>query len=159
MFLLLALIFSVAVGVNAQKLNFQLTKSSFAIKQAIKDNACPPATNVETTVSGSNVNITWNAPTAKNREVLLSESFEGLEHGGVVPPEGWLIYATESEDYDDQWLTYDMNYVNWATAHSGTGVMASFSWAILPSDPDTYLITPLINGASLIKYYIATNQD
>lgn len=133
------------------------TSAPICAHAIIEDPDCSPATNVQATANGSNVNITWTAPAAKGREVLISEDFEGYEHVGYTAPNDWFIYITENED-GDQWVTYDLNGINWATAHSGTGVMASFSflwggWNLV-FDPDTYLVTPLVEGATQVKYYI-----
>lgn len=118
-----------------------------------------PATNIQGIAEGSNVKLSWNAPEASDGEIILQESFEGYPNGEETQPPGWIVHATPDED-GDRWVTIDLNYIEWITTwHDGPGAMGSYSWAVWPIDPDTYLVTPPIDGATRIKYYVATRTQ
>lgn len=42
-------------------------------------------------------------------------------------------------------------------AHGGEKVITSWSWNGVPYDPDNWMISPLVEGATHIQYYVATN--
>ncbi len=106
--------------------------------------ACPQVNNFTASASGNNVNLSWEAPDAL-QTVLLSESFES-----GIPSEWTLIDA----DGDGNKWTADNSY----TAHSGNSVATSFSKYFGSAlTPDNYLITPLVEGATSVKYYYSVD--
>jgi len=116
------------------------TSATACTNATIEDNYCLPITNLNATVNNNNVNLAWNAPEFAP-EVLLSESFES----GI--PSEWILIDADDDGY--KW-TASNSY----TAHSGNYVVASFSKRFGSAlNPDNYLITPLVEGATSIKYY------
>ena len=92
-----------------------------------------------------------NAP-SKNRDVLFSDDFESgslsnwtLIDNGYPSGEGWG-YASPAD--------YDIG-----NAHSGVGVAASWSWNSAAIDQDAYMISPLVEGATTVNYFVATNTS
>jgi hypothetical protein len=129
----------------------ELTEYSFdcnwnirAVLAPADEDTYPPATNVQATVNGSYVNITWDAPTSG--AVILSESFES---GSL--PSGWTT------------VDFDGDGINWiipeGEAHSGTKYVSSKSWEGSALSPDNYLITPLVEGATSVQYWVRSGSN
>ena len=106
-----------------------------------------PASNVQAAVVDlANVNITWDAP-AKGREVLLSEGFDS----GI--PAIWTQIDANS----------DGNIWNYSSdvGHNASGSVKSDSYISGGGGnitPDNYLITPLVNGARSINYWVVAHS-
>ena len=83
------------------------------------------------------------------REVLFSDDFEsGLDNwtlidNGYPSGYGWEQYNDFSE------MTYP--------AYSGNSAATSWSWATWAIDQDSWMISPLVEGATSITYYVSTN--
>jgi hypothetical protein len=129
----------------------ELTEYSFdcnwnirAVLAPADEDTYPPATNVQATANGSYVNITWDAPTSG--AVILSESFES---GSL--PSGWTT------------VDFDGDGINWiipeGEAHSGTKYVSSKSWEGSALSPDNYLITPLVEGATSVQYWVRSGSN
>ena len=105
---------------------------------------------------------------AANGNVTLNWTFNGTPTP-PTPPTGVLF----EDDFEDgnltNWTTIDADgdgdsWVN-ATpaaygigdAHSGTNCASSWSWNNYSIDPDNYMVSPLVEGATSIEYYVATN--
>ena len=94
--------------------------------------------------------------------------------GGVTPgpgpgPQGTLF----EDDFEDgelaNWTLIDADGDgdNWnaatpaaygiGAAHSGTYCASSWSWNNYSMDPDQYMVSPLVEGAASIHYFVATN--
>lgn len=108
---------------------------------------CAPATNVSAVSNGSSVNLTWMAPT-KGREVILSEGFEdGL-------PNEWTQIDADGDGY--------MWGILGALGHDGSdnSISSASYWAAAGElTPDNYLITPLVEGATSINYWVCAQHN
>ena len=86
-------------------------------------------------------------PVMGNREVLFSDDFES----GTLS--NWTIV-----DNDGDGLNWEAGvYSNIGNAHSGSYLASSWSWSNSSFDPDNYMISPEVAGATSITYYVATN--
>ncbi len=112
---------------------------------------CEPAANVKAAfIAGSAVDLAWTAP-AKGRDVLLTESFEA----GSLPT-GWTVFDADGDGYN-----WDAEYgVGVFPGHNGGNCISSASYInyVGALNPDNYLITPLVEGATSITYWVS-GQD
>ena len=92
---------------------------------------------------GSNPGVTPD-PTPGDPVVLFEDDFEGEIQWTFV----------DSDGDGEQW---EIIYSPTITAHSGAKVAASFSWNWSAYDPDQWMISPLVEGATSIHYYMSTN--
>ncbi|MDH7903273.1 hemagglutinin A [Porphyromonas gingivalis] len=91
---------------------------------------------------------------ANGKRADFTETFESSTHGEV--PAEW---TTIDADGDGQgWLCLSSGQLGWLTAHGGTNVVASFSWNGMALNPDNYLISKDVTGATKVKYYYAVND-
>ena len=91
-----------------------------------------------------------NAPRG-NRDVLFTDDFESgltdwtLIDNGTPTGHGWGYTDITLLDWED------------VSAHSGVGVASSWSWSNSAFDQDSYMISPLVEGATSVNYFVATN--
>ena len=91
---------------------------------------------------------------ANGKRADFTETFESSTHGEA--PAEW---TTIDADGDGQgWLCLSSGQLDWLTAHGGTNVVASFSWNGMALNPDNYLISKDVTGATKVKYYYAVND-
>ncbi|AUR47189.1 hemagglutinin A [Porphyromonas gingivalis] len=91
---------------------------------------------------------------ANGKRADFTETFESSTHGET--PAEW---TTIDADGDGQgWLCLSSGQLGWLTAHGGTNVVASFSWDGMALNPDNYLISKDVTGATKVKYYYAVND-
>ncbi|PDP72289.1 choice-of-anchor J domain-containing protein, partial [Porphyromonas gingivalis] len=91
---------------------------------------------------------------ANGKRADFTETFESSTHGEA--PAEW---TTIDADGDGQgWLCLSSGQLGWLTAHGGTNVVASFSWNGMALNPDNYLISKDVTGATKVKYYYAVND-
>ena len=82
---------------------------------------------------------------------ILEEDFEG----GSLPAD-WTVIDNDQDG--NGWTNLTPSHINWLTPHSGTNVVGSFSWNNGTLTPDNYLITPLVAGATSVKYYFTVSE-
>ena len=85
-----------------------------------------------------------------NREVLFSDDFESGDLSN------WINIDNDT-DNDGGWTPATPASYDIGPAHSGTYCASSWSWNNMSYDPDHWLISPQVNGAGSITYYVATN--
>ncbi|PDP80137.1 peptidase C25, partial [Porphyromonas gingivalis] len=91
---------------------------------------------------------------ANGKRADFTETFESSTHGEA--PAEW---TTIDADGDGQgWLCLSSGQLDWLTAHGGTNVVSSFSWNGMALNPDNYLISKDVTGATKVKYYYAVND-
>ena len=79
--------------------------------------------------------------------IILEEGFEG----GSLPT-GWTVVDADGDGQNWSVTTS-------STSHSGSYYIMSRSWNTNPLNPNNYLITPLVEGATNIKYYFKVNVN
>ena len=89
-----------------------------------------------------------NAPT--DRSVLFSDDFEGGDLSN------WTLIDADG-DYENWVIATPADY-GIGDAHSGDYCASSWSWNNYSIDPDNYMVSPLVEGATSIQYYVATND-
>ncbi|KGN86319.1 DUF2436 domain-containing protein, partial [Porphyromonas gulae] len=104
-------------------------------------NEFAPVQNLQWSVSGQTVTLTWQAPASDKRAYVLNESFDT-----ETLPNGWTMIDADGDGRN--WLS-TINVYNTAT-HTGNGAMFSRSWesstGAKPNlSPDNYLVTPKIS--------------
>ncbi len=109
-----------------------------------------PATGVAATATGTTVNVTWNAPAAKN--VILSENFDTTTINEL--PTGWTSIDADGDGQNWAVQTHD-----WETPPSAPNYMTSYSWYGSALTPDNYLISPDVSGATNFTYKVASSDD
>ena len=89
------------------------------------------------------------APVPENRDVLFTDTFE----------DGALTnWSTVDADGDgDTWQNATPAAYGIGDAHSGTNCASSWSWNNYSMDPDNWMISPMVEGATTLQYYVATN--
>jgi hypothetical protein len=87
--------------------------------------------------------------TDRNRDVLFTDDFE----------DGALTnWTTADADGDgDTWQNATPAAYSIGNAHSGTNCASSWSWNSITMYPDNWMISPMVDGATSIQYYVATN--
>lgn len=83
--------------------------------------------------------------------VLFSDDFES---GNL---NNWTLIDADGDG--NNWSNIISNITD-AYAHSGDHVTASFSWnANVAYTPDNYMVSPLVEGATKINYFVVVNAD
>lgn len=119
-----------------------------------------PVQNLSGTINADGrLVLSWEAPAAvakaTTRTVLLSEGFESVANEGTAPA-GWLTVDADGDG--NSWMGFRSPDVSILTPHGGNAVMGSLSWnKRVDFTPDNYLITPLVEGATQVKFYYAVN--
>ena len=96
--------------------------------------------------------INWSDPVNVNnasRAVLFSDDFES---GNL---NSWTMVDADGDD--DDWQIATPEAYGIGAAHSGTYCASSWSWNNYTLYPDNYMISPLVDGATSITYYVSTN--
>ena len=88
-------------------------------------------------------NIILKADGRNRDNVLFADDFEG----GMS---NWTLVDADGDG--DAWLVFDG-----AAAHSGLNVASSWSWDGYSMDPDNYMISPMVEGATSVNYFVSTN--
>ena len=101
----------------------------------------------------------------------------GVPSGPTPPPVGPT--NTWSDDFEDGalanwtlidngspaghgWGYTDVSALGWGSgesAHSGVGVASSWSWSNSAFQQNSYMISPLVEGATSVNYFVATNDE
>jgi len=125
----------------------------------LSDGDCDPATNLTAVHTESGNQLTWVLPTGKGREVILDEDFEGLPDGNnPTGPAGWSTIDADGDG--NNWMFFkNTGTPDIIPGHSGTGHVTSASWNnYMVYYPDNYLITPMVEGATSVSYWVCA-QD
>lgn len=120
---------------------FLLFTFIFSIIFGVNAQTYLPATNVQATANGSDVTITWNSP-----GILLNEGFEN----GI--PEDWSQIDANNDRYI--WIySASIGHNTPGSANSET-----YTTNIGGITPDNYLITPLVEGATSVNYWVVAHS-
>ncbi len=94
---------------------------------------------------------------AMAQQVILEENFESISPTQALP-KGWTRFSTDGDAYE--WaLNAGMNDLTCAGRGGGQCIAsASYTYDTGELTPDNYLVTPLLNDASKVVYYICA-QD
>lgn len=88
-----------------------------------------------------------NDPPLYDSLVLFSDDFEAGDSTC-----NWIRIDADGDT--DTWRIIGCPF---GPAHGGEKVITSWSWSGVPYDPDNWMISPLVEGATHIHYYVATN--
>ena len=96
--------------------------------------------------------ITWSGPVgisnaAAAREVLFTDDFES---GNL---DNWTL--VDSDNDGDNWIVVPLSHIG--DAHSGSYMASSWSWNGVSINPDNWMISPEVGGATGVQYFVATN--
>ncbi len=94
-------------------------------------------------------NIIMKSEGRNRDEVLFSDTFES---GSL---NNWTLVDADADG--DGWQIATPAAYGIGDAHSGTYCASSWSWNSYTLYPDNYMISPLVDGATSISYYVATN--
>lgn len=94
--------------------------------------------------------------------------FEGFMKNDMVMRDSTVLFFDDFEMSDStcNWIRIDADgdTDTWriigspfGPSHGGEKVITSWSWNGVPYDPDNWMISPLVEGATHIQYYVATN--
>ena len=96
-----------------------------------------------------------NAPEPNRDDILFTDDFEDgaltnwtVVDNGTPAGQGWAYQAVSS-----------LGWGSGESAHSGDGVACSWSWNGSAIDQDSYMITPLVEGAASINYFVNTSSS
>lgn len=128
-FLLLSLLFTV-VFLHAQN-------------QVAPKTLCATVENVQTVLTTEGVKVSWDYPLG----IILAESF----NAGTLPP-GWKTIDADGDGYNWDATTGFVGH------YGGLCISSSSYLPNMPLSPDNYLISPLLEGARMIEYWVS-NQD
>ena len=92
-----------------------------------------------------NPNPNPNPPTG----ALFEDDFEDGALGN------WTTLDADGDG--DTWQNATPATYGIGDAHSGTNCASSWSWNSYSMDPDNWMISPMVDGATNITYYVATN--
>ena len=81
--------------------------------------------------------------------------FEDFESGEI--PDGWTVIDADNDGKN--WMVSNHEKLAWAIPKSGKGVIASFSAEHTDYNPDNYLISPKISGATRLTYWFSLNTN
>ena len=95
------------------------------------------------------------APEMDRDDILFTDDFEDgaltnwtVVDNGTPAGQGWAYQAVSS-----------LGWGSGESAHSGDGVACSWSWNGSAIDQDSYMITPLVEGAASINYFVNTSSS
>ncbi len=109
---------------------------------------CNTIENLTSNTSLNTVNLSWDAPTVNGSEVFLQEDFESQSNS--LP--GWKKIDADNDGYN--WVSYSD-----ILGHGNTGrCISSLSWHNNSLTPDNYLITPNIEGATEVSYWVSAHD-
>ena len=80
--------------------------------------------------------------------VLLTDGFEVGDGTDV-----WTLIDADGDT--DTWRVIGCPF---GPAHGGEKVITSWSWNGISYDPDNYMISPLVEGATNVHYFVSTNE-
>ncbi len=83
--------------------------------------------------------------------VLFEDDFEDGALGN------WTTVDADGDG--DTWQNATPDAYGIGAAHSGTNCASSWSWNSYSMDPDNWMISPMVDGAASITYYVATNTS
>lgn len=94
----------------------------------------------------------------KNKKASVKSSetlplFEDFESGEI--PDGWTVIDANNDGKN--WMVFSNEKVAWVTPKSGKCVIGSFSDDNGNLDPDNYLISPKLSGATRLTYWFSLN--
>jgi len=120
-------------------------------KGVYANNAQPmPNSDAKNIADVTPVNNGYVVLPANTRDVLFSDDFED----GALS--NWINIDNDNEN-DGGCNAATPSAYGIGNAHSGTYCASSWSWNNMSYDPDHWLISPQVNGAGSITYYVATN--
>ena len=90
-----------------------------------------------------------NAPEMDRDDILFTDDFED---GALT---NWTTVDADGDG--DTWQNATPASYGIGNAHSGTNCASSWSWNNVSMDPDNWMISPMVEGATNIQYYVATN--
>ena len=81
--------------------------------------------------------------------------FDDFENGLV----NWTLIDADGDG--ENWYEYDPSEGLSINAHSGSMVASSWSWrgATIVPGPDQYMISPMVEGATSVEYFVNTNES
>lgn len=110
--------------------------------------ACQAPYDLAAVADGSDVTLTWNMDGEK--PVLL---FDDFEDGALT---NWTTIDADGDG--ETWENATPAAYGIGDAYSGTNCASSWSWNSYTLYPDNYMISPLVEGATSLHYYVATNS-
>lgn len=111
-----------------------------------------PVQNLTYETDGDQLTLKWDAPQTNEETILVDEDFADFEPGSLLPA-GWT--AIDADEDGESWHVGGESYM-----YSGLHVAISFSsWNSISSlDPDNYLISPEVAGASRLTYLVTSGD-
>lgn len=97
---------------------------------------------------GATGGVTPTPPTPPTG-ILFEDDFED---GAIT---NWTTVDADGDG--DTWQNATPASYDIGNAHSGTNCASSWSWNSYSMDPDNWMISPLVENATSIQYYVATN--
>ncbi len=97
---------------------------------------------------GATGGVTPTPPTPPTG-ILFEDDFED---GAIT---NWTTVDADGDG--DTWQNATPASYGIGDAHSGTNCASSWSWNNVSIDPDNWMISPMVEGATNIQYYVATN--
>jgi len=94
-------------------------------------------------------NIIMKADGRNRDNVLFSDDFESGTLGN------WTVVDADGDG--ENWVIGTPIAYGIGDPHSGTYVASSWSWNSVAYDPDNYMISPMVEGATSVNYFVATN--
>ena len=70
---------------------------------------------------------------------------------------GWTTIDADGDG--ETWQSATLDAYSIGSAHSGTYCASSWSWNSYAMYPDNWMISPMVEGATSIQYYVATNNS
>ncbi|MBO2522377.1 MAG: hypothetical protein CW336_00730 [Bacteroidetes bacterium] len=89
------------------------------------------------------------APEMDRDDILFTDDFED---GALT---NWTTVDADGDG--DTWQNATPASYGIGDAHSGTNCASSWSWNSVSMYPDNWMISPMVEGATSIQYYVATN--
>ena len=93
--------------------------------------------------------VTPPTPPTPPTGILFEDDFED---GAIT---NWTTVDADGDA--DTWTNATPAAYGIGDAHSGTNCASSWSWNNYSMDPDNWMISPMVEGAASIQYYVATN--
>ncbi|WP_373802337.1 choice-of-anchor J domain-containing protein, partial [Bacteroides heparinolyticus] len=111
-----------------------------------------PVQNLSYEIDGDQLTLKWEASETNGEILLVKEDFTEYDPVSLLPT-GWT--AIDADEDGNGWRAGGNSYL-----YDGLHVAISFSsWNGLPDlNPDNYLITPEVSGASRITYLVTSGD-
>lgn len=109
---------------------------------------CEPATDVQAIADGSTVNVTWTAPASTKAGEI--QFFDDFETGQIIKwtqidadGDGHIWFASGAAGYNSVYSAQSRSWIG------GDGALT----------PDNYLITPIIDNATKVQYWVCVQSS